>query len=58
MHWLGSALIEMYEADEKHSTKMDLLDQVVSILRRKDGREERIREIAHLMRDWQQTHQG
>lgn len=58
MHWLGSALIEMYEADEKHSIKMDLLDQVVSIMRRKDGRDERIREIAHLMRDWQQMRQG
>jgi len=58
MHWLGTALVEIYEADEKHSIKMDLLDQVVSIMRRKNGRDERIREIAHLMRDWQQTHRG
>jgi len=58
MHWLGTALVEIYEADEKHSIKMDLLDQVVSIMRRKDGRDERIREIAHLMRDWQQAHRG
>jgi hypothetical protein len=58
MHWLGTALVEIYEADEQHSIKMDLLDQVVSIMRRKDGRDERIREIAHLMRDWQQAHHG
>jgi len=58
MHWLGTPLVEIYEADEKHSIKMDLLDQVVSIMRRKDGRDERIREIAHLMRDWQQAHHG
>jgi len=55
MYWLGKALIEIYEAGEKHPIKIDLLDQVVSIIRREDRRDERIREIAHLVRDWQQT---
>jgi hypothetical protein len=55
MHWLGTALIEIYEADEKHPVKIDLLDQVVGIMRRKDGREERVRDIANLMRDWQEN---
>jgi len=57
MHWLGTALIEIYEADEKHPVKIDLLDQVVGIMRRKDGRDERVRDIANLMRDWQENHQ-
>lgn len=54
MHWLGSALIDIYEAREDHKVKTDLLDRVVSIMRREDGREARVREIANLMRDWQQ----
>ena len=53
--WRYSALIEIYEADEKHPVKIDLLDQVVGIMRRKDGREERVRDIANLMRDWQEN---
>jgi len=56
MHWLGTALIEIYETDESRPVKMDLLDQVVSIMRRKEGRDERVQEIARLMRDWQQMH--
>jgi len=58
MHWLGTALIEIYEADEKQPIKIDLLDQVVSIMRRKDRRDERVSEIANLMRDWQETRRG
>jgi hypothetical protein len=58
MHWLGTALIEIYEADETHPVKMDLLDQVVSIMRRKGERDERVQEIANLMRDWQQKRRG
>jgi hypothetical protein len=55
MHWLGTVLIDLYEADEKHPVKTDLLDQVVGIMRRKDGRDERVRDIANLMRDWQEN---
>jgi hypothetical protein len=54
MHWLGTALIDIYEAREEHAIKADLLDRVVAIMRREDGREARVREIAKLMRDWQQ----
>ena len=55
MHWLGTALIDIYEADERHPAKIELLDQVVGIMRRKDGREDRVRDIANLMRDWQES---
>ena len=58
MRWLGTALIELYEAGEKHPTKTDLLDKVVSIIRRNDRQDERVREIANLMRDWQQMRRG
>jgi hypothetical protein len=58
MRWLGTALIELYEADEKHPTKIDLLDKVVSIIRRNDRQDERVREIENLMRDWQQMRRG
>lgn len=47
---LGAALIEMYETGAEYPIKTDLLDQVVSIIRRKKRPEERIREIANLMR--------
>jgi hypothetical protein len=47
---LGTALIEMYETGAEHPTKIDLLDQVVSIIRRKKRSDERIRDIANLMR--------
>ena len=49
---LGSALIEIYEAGAAHPVKADLLDQVVSIIRRKKTPDERVREIANLMRCW------
>ena len=55
MHWLGTVLIDIYEADEKQAAKIELLDQVVGIMRRKDGRDERVRDIANLMRDWQEN---
>ena len=58
MHWLGTALIEIYETGEEHPIKIDLLDKVFSIMRRKDRRDERVREIANLMRDWQQMRRG
>jgi hypothetical protein len=58
MHWLGTALIEIYQAGEEHPIKIDLLDKVFSIMRRKDRRDERVREIANLMRDWQQMRRG
>jgi hypothetical protein len=32
---LGTTLIELYEAGAEHSIKTELLDQVVSIIRRK-----------------------
>ena len=54
MYWLGTALIDIYEECEERQIKTDLLDQVVSIMRREDRREERIQEIANLMRGWQQ----
>ena len=54
MHWLGTALVEIYETDESQRIKTDLLDQVVSIVRRNDKRDERAEEIAALMRNWQQ----
>jgi hypothetical protein len=54
MHWLGTALIDIYEAREEHPIKADVLDQVVSIMRREDRREVRVQQIANLMRDWQQ----
>jgi len=55
---LGSALIEIYEAGAEHPIKIDLLDQFVSIIRRKGGSDERAREIAKLMRGWQQIRRG
>ena len=51
LNGLGPALIKIYEASEEHPTKIDLLDQV----RRQKKPDERLREIAILMRDWQQT---
>jgi hypothetical protein len=56
--WLGTALIEIYEAGAEHPAKIDLLDQLVSIIRRKDSPDERAREIANLMRGWQQIRRG
>jgi len=56
MYWLGTALIDLYEADEERGIKADLLDQVVSIMRREDRRDERVQEIANLMRGWQKMH--
>lgn len=55
---LGPALIEIYEAGAEHPIKTDLLDQVVSIIRRKKKPDERLREIATLMRGWQQMRRG
>jgi hypothetical protein len=55
---LGTALIEMYEANAEHSIRADLLDQVVSIIRREKGSDERSREIANLVRGWQQMRRG
>ena len=52
---LGPALIKIYEAREEYPMKIDMLDQVVSIIRRQKRPDERVREIAILMRDWQQT---
>jgi hypothetical protein len=54
MHWLGTTLIEIYESDAKEPAKIDLLEQIVSIVRREDRQDERVREIASLIRDWQQ----
>ena len=54
MYWLGTALIDLYEASEERRIKTDLLDQVVSILRRENKREVRVQEIASLMQRWQQ----
>jgi len=53
MDSLGTALIEIYEAGAEDPIKIDLLDQVVSIMRQKDRRV-RAQEIANLMRRWQQ----
>jgi hypothetical protein len=58
MHWLGTALIEIYEADAEDPTKTDLLDQVVSIMRCCKDRQERVKEIENLMRGWQQMRRG
>lgn len=55
LNGLGPALIKIYEAGEEHPMKIDLLDQVVSIIRRQKRPDERVREIAILMRDWQQA---
>lgn len=51
---LGTALIAIYEAGVEDPIKTDLLDQFVSIIRRKGRPDERAREIAKLMRGWQQ----
>jgi hypothetical protein len=56
--WFGTALIEIYEAGAEHPIKTDLLDQFVSIIRRKDGPDERAREIADLIRGWRQMRRG
>jgi hypothetical protein len=58
LNGLGPALIEIYEAGGEHPIKIELLDQVVSIVRRKKTSDERVREIAILMRDWQQMRRG
>jgi hypothetical protein len=50
---LGSALIAIHEAGAEHSIKADLLDEVVLIIRRRKRPDERVREIASLMRVWQ-----
>ena len=52
---LGAALVEVYGAGAAHA-KVDMLDQVVSIIRRIRKPDERAREIANLMRDWHQVH--
>src|SRR5215472_1837966 len=54
LNGLGPALIDAYEAGAEYPTKMDLLDQVVSIVRRKKRADERVLEIAILMRNWQE----
>jgi len=54
LNGLGPALIDAYEAGAEYPTKMDLLDQVVSIVRRKKRPDERVLEIAILMRNWQE----
>jgi hypothetical protein len=54
----GAALIEIYEAGAEHPFKIDLLDQFVSIIRRKGRPDERAREIAKLVRGWQQMCRG
>jgi hypothetical protein len=54
MYWLGTALIDIYEAREDDAIKIDLLEQVVSIMRREDKREARVQQIANLMQNWQQ----
>jgi hypothetical protein len=54
MYWLGTALIDIYEAREDDAIKIDLLEQVVSIMRREDKREARVQQIANLMQSWQQ----
>jgi hypothetical protein len=46
---LGTVLIALHEAE--HSIKADLLDQIVSIIRRRKGTDECVQEIATLMRD-------
>jgi hypothetical protein len=45
---LGTVLIALREAE--HSIKADLLNQVVSIIRRRKGTDECVQEIATLMR--------
>jgi hypothetical protein len=50
-------LIEQYEASVEHPIKIDLLDQVVSIVKRNRRPDERAREIANLVRGWQQMPQ-
>jgi hypothetical protein len=55
---LGTALVEIYEAGGEHPIKIDLLDQFVSIIRRKGRPDERAREIAKLMRGWEQMRRG
>jgi hypothetical protein len=46
-------LVEIYDAGTERP--IDLLDQVVSIIRREKRPDERMRDIAILMRDWQQV---
>ena len=50
---LGSVLIAMHEAGAGQSIKADLLDEVVSIVRREKRSADCVREIADLMRVWQ-----
>jgi hypothetical protein len=56
MYWLGTALIDLYEACDERGIKAELLDQVVCIMRRENRRDERVQEIANLMRGWQEMH--
>jgi hypothetical protein len=49
----GSALVRIYESGADHSMKVELLDQVVSIIRRKERPDERLQDIADLMRNWE-----
>jgi hypothetical protein len=58
LDWLGTALVEMYDAGAEHAVKMELLDQVVSIIRRKRRLDERLREIASLIHGWRRTPDG
>jgi hypothetical protein len=53
--WLGTALIEIYEAGAEQPITTDPLDQFVSIIRRKDGPDERAREIESLICGWRQA---
>jgi hypothetical protein len=55
---LGAVLIEVYEVGAEHPIKTDMLDQVVSIVRRIRGPDERAREIANLIRSWKQMRDG
>jgi hypothetical protein len=54
---LGAALVEIYGAGAAHA-KIDMLDQVVSIIRRIRKPDERAREIADLMSGWHQMRGG
>jgi hypothetical protein len=51
-------LVEMYEAGAEHRVKIELLDQVVSIIRCQRRPDERFREIASLIRGWRRTPDG
>ena len=54
---LGAALVEVYGVGAAHA-KIDMLDQVVSIIRRIRKPDDRAREIANLMSGWHQMRDG